>query len=326
MVAILVVGVACGVTTIGIQEHPAHYWPIVVSAVLGALLAISELVARYRDDPVAAIFSIPAMVYLTANAAAAAGAYYLILVFGWRFGVSGTGREVMQVLVAGLGSAALFRASLFNVSVGDQIIGVGPSAILNIILTAADRAVDRQRAVIRAQRTRELMDGISFERSAEELLAYCVAAMQNTSPNEAKAIRNRISELQLSSNSVMSDSVKSCILGLDLLTLVGDQVLKQVTDQLREMTHEAPVSESNGQVGAEKQQRETRLLQLLSNAGGNMDLQELRRETGLDLASVALLSSLQQRGVLAIEGEAGRETVRLTDRSDDPNVVGSAAR
>jgi hypothetical protein len=170
------------------------------------------------------------------------------------------------------------------------------------------------------------MYGISFERSAEELLAYCVAAMQNTSPNEAKAIRNRISELQLSSNSVMSDAVKSCILGLDLLTLVGDQVLKQVTDQLREMTHEAPVPVANGSARGESLQREARLLELLNSAGGNMSLQELRRETGLDVASVALLSGLQQRGLLEIEGEAGRETVRLTDRSDDPAVVGSAAR
>jgi uncharacterized membrane protein len=322
LAAVLVV--VAGVIAIGFSAKPPnYYWLIVISAALGVLLAISELVARYRDDPAAAILSIPAVVYVTANAAAAAAAFYVIHAFGWNFGATGAKRELTQVLAAGLGSAAVFRASLLNVSVGDQIIGVGPSAFLNIILSAADRAVDRQRAVIREARAEEYMQGISFDKSAEELLAYCVAAMQNTSPSEAKAIENRISDLRNPKNSSISDRIKSRILGFDLLTLVGEQVLKQATGQLK-AAHEAdpargmPPESSRPPAVPEG---ESEVLRILAEARAAMPVQRLREAAGLGLEqSVSLLSDLEQRGLVAVEGQAGRETVRLTG-PDGPSAA-----
>lgn len=311
LLVVTIMAIATGVIAIGVLRSPDNYWLIVISAVLGVLLAISELVARYRDDPAAAILSIPAVVYVTANAAAGAGALYLIRVFGWSFGTTGAAREVSQVLVAGLGSAALFRASFFNIPAGEQIIAVGPSAILNIILAAADRAVDRQRAVIRAARAAELMNEISFNDSAEELLAYCTAAMQNASPGEAKAIENRISELR---GKGLSDRVKSCILGLELLTLVGDQVLRQITGQLK-----AAQEESTSASGLTTAELKARALKALEKAGGVMSLQELRQILAIGLEeSVFLIRNLQEGSVITVEGEPGSESVCLITVSEEP--------
>jgi uncharacterized membrane protein len=320
---LIVVGLVAvvGVIAVGIILKPPGYWAYVATAILGILLSISELVSRYKDDPSAAILSTPAAVYVITNAAAAIGSLYLIHVFGWNFGVTGSARETTQVLVAGLGSAALFRSSLFNVSVGDQTIGIGPSTILTIILTAADRAVDRQRAVIRAVKVVAFMDGISFNESAEELLAYCVAAMQNVSPSEAKGIENRISDFRNKNNpknKTVSDTIKSYILGLDLLTLVGDQVLRRAAQQLkaaqsqklRSSTSHAPEPEA-AEVSI-TQTMKTKVLQTLKDAGGKMLMQELRNAVGLDVSEYSLLEDLENDGQVIIQGEGKDETVRLT--------------
>jgi uncharacterized membrane protein len=299
--------VVAGIIAYGAAARPSDYWPAAIAALLGGLLAIAELVARYRDDPAGAVLSAPAAVYVVVNAAAAAAALYLLHVFDWTFGTTGTARNVTQVLTAGFGSAALFRSSLFNVATGDQIVGIGPSAILNVILTAADRAVDRQRALIRAESTGLIMGTFSFNKGAEPLLAYCVAAMQNITPGEAKAVENRISELRDPKNKAMPDVVKSYILGLQLLTLVGDHVLTQAIAHVRDAL--------SAQEGT--------LLQILRQAGGAIPLQQLREQAGLELSEISSqLDDLNRRNLIRLEGGAGAEVVKLMD--DNSRLAGAA--
>jgi hypothetical protein len=294
--ALSALAIAAGIIAFGVSAKPSGYWPLVIAATMGMLLAITELVARYRDDPAAAVLSTPAAVYVIVNAAAAAGALYLIHAFNWTFGATGTALNVTQVLTAGFGSAALFRTSLFNVATGDQIIGVGPSAILNVILTAADRAVDRERASLREADTSTAMDGFSFSMGADSLLAYCVAAMQNLTPSEVKVVENKISELKDQKNRAIPDSVKSKILGLQLLTLVGRKVLSQASTLVKGALSE----------------REDRVLQILRRAGVAISLQKLRETARLDLNEITpLLDNLEKRGTIILEGEPGKETAKI---------------
>jgi uncharacterized membrane protein len=288
--------VVAGIIAYGAVAKPSGYWPYVIAAFLGGLLAIAELVSRYRDDPAGAVLSPPAAVYVVVNVAAAAAALYLLHVFDWTFGLTGTARNVTQVLTAGLGSAALFRSSLFNVATGDQFVGIGPSAILNVILTAADRAVDRRRADIRAANTAVIMEGFSFNKGAEALLAYCIATMQNVTPTEAKTVENRISELRDQKNNTMPDTVKSYILGLELLTLVGDQVLTKASEHVKDALLA----------------QEKTVLQVLQQSGGTISLQQLRERAGLELSEISSqLADLKKRNLITLEGKAGNEKVKL---------------
>src|SRR3982750_2744912 len=129
---------------------------------IGASVGIGELVARYRDDPTRALGSFPALIYVVLNAAAAAGALALVQAFGWKFGAADGSSELRwtRVLVAGFGAMALFRSSLFTARVGNQDVGVGPSTFLQVVLTAADRAVDRRRARARARDVSQAMKGV----------------------------------------------------------------------------------------------------------------------------------------------------------------------
>lgn len=272
----------------------------VVALLLGVLVAAAELVSRYRDDPARAVMSLPAAAYVTVNAAASAAAFGLIRAFEWDFGASGTQKLVTQVLVAGFGSAALFRSSLFNITAGDQVVGVGPSAVLNVILSAADRAVDRQRASFRAQNTTAAMKDVSFERSADSLAVFCFGAMQNASNEEVKAIDDRISILRDSKNSHLPDQVKSYVLGLALATVVGDKVLAEAAAHIKAVTQPPPDPDA----------AETRIIEALM--GGPVPTMELQVRAGVDIASFGtLMRDLVTSRVVAISGSGDTELAEL---------------
>ena len=297
--------IIAGLIAYGIVARPKDYWPAFVACVLGALLAIAELVARYRDDPAAAVLSWPAAVYVGVNATAAGIALYVIHVFRWTFGANGSALVAVQVLTAGLGSAALFRASVFNVTAGDRVIGIGPSEILNVILTAADRAVDRRRALIRATKAAQIMKGLTFEGSAEALLAYCVATMQNVTPDEVRVVEAKISTLRDRKSDALHDTVKLYILGLSLVSLVGDRVLEKASDQLREIFNATAASRPPA---AEKV---AMVMQALAEKAGPMSLYDLRSQVGLGLDESYIIDELQQQGVVTITGADGNETIEI---------------
>lgn len=163
---------------------------------LALLVGASELISRYRDEPLATITSVPAFLYLAINVAVAAGGLYAIDMFGWTFAANEkTPPEVTrftQILVAAFGGMGLFRSSLFNVRVGETMLGIGPSAILQTLLDATDRAVDRNRAQPRARRVAEIMKDVDFDKAKELLPTFCLASMQNLPPLSKKRSAMRL--------------------------------------------------------------------------------------------------------------------------------------
>lgn len=198
---------------------------------LGVGAGVAELVSRYRDAPTRVLFSLPGLVYLALNAAAAAAALFIIDVFDWKFGVesSATATRVTQVLVAGFGALALLRSSLLNVRVGDQDVSVGPGGVLLVVLGASDRAVDRLRAEARASAVARIMAGVSFEKAVEALPTFCLALMQNLPREDQAALANQIERVREAN---MDDDTRSLVLGLSLLNVVGEDVLTSAVKTL----------------------------------------------------------------------------------------------
>lgn len=192
--------------------------------VLGIGAGVAELVSRYRDSPSRVLVSLPGIVYLALNAAAAAATLFIIDVFGWKFGVesSATATRVTQLLVAGLGALALLRSSLLNVRVGDQDVSMGPGGVLLVVLGAADRAVDRLRAEARAGAMARIMATVSFDKAVEALPTFCLALMQNLPREDQQVLADQIERLKQAN---MDNDTKSLVLGLSLLNVVGEGVL-----------------------------------------------------------------------------------------------------
>jgi hypothetical protein len=201
----------------------------VAVAALGAIVGASELISRYRDHPAAALKTWPAIVYIGINASASAGALGLIQANGW-FAQS----HWTQILMAGVSAMAFFRTSLFIVRAGDRDVGVGPSGFLQIFLSAADRAVDRQRAAARSDAVGVVMQGLDYAKAYASLPPYCLALMQNVSPEDQQQLARALEAL----NQRPADpSVKTRLLGLELINVVGVDVLttavQSLGDQIR---------------------------------------------------------------------------------------------
>jgi hypothetical protein len=199
-------------------------------ALIGALVGIGELVSRYRDAPVKALLTWSAGLYVAVNLASSVVALALIRAFDWGFGQTGDAREMTQVLVAGFGALALFRSSLFLVRVGDQDVGVGPSSFLQILLAAADRDVDRQRARARAQLVGNVMQGVEFGKAIVALPTFCLTLMQNVPADVQEDLGSEIKELATTD---MNEDVKTLNLGLRLMNVVGPNVLEVAVAALR---------------------------------------------------------------------------------------------
>jgi hypothetical protein len=193
---------------------------------LGGVVGASELISRYKDDPWAAIKSWPAIFYIIINASASAGALGLIHANGW-FGMS----RWTQILMAGVSAMAFFRTSLFVVRAGDRDVGVGPSGFLQIFLTAADREVDRRRASVRSSVVAEVMKDVDFAKALRALPDYCLALMQNVTQEDQQELGRALKDLEISD---AEPSAKALLLGLELINVVGVDVLTTAVKSLGE--------------------------------------------------------------------------------------------
>jgi hypothetical protein len=201
--------------------------------ILGGLVGGAELISRYRDAPVRAVYNLPAAIYIALNVAASIAVLKLIRVYGWKFGIAATGEGLRwaQVSIAGIAAMALFRTSLFTVHAGDRDIGVGPSSFLQIFREASDRAVDRLRAKARGDQVSKLMEGIAYDKASEGLPPYCLALMQNVPNDEQVKLEE---SLELLDKEEIDPAIKVRILGLQLMNVVGPNVLIAAVDSLRD--------------------------------------------------------------------------------------------
>jgi hypothetical protein len=206
-------------------EDGGHLLAYLGAALLGLLVGATELVSRYRDAPLFALQTAAGLIYMAVNAAVSLIVFWLL-----RTGQIGMtlataiGPTLSQVLLAGVGSMALLRTSLFTLRVRETDVPVGPAAILQVILVAADRACDRDRAGPRAAAVKRIMLGVSFQRARLALPGHCLSLMQNISADERSQLDSAISVLAAAQ---MSDEVKSYNLGLVLMNYVGEDVLQE---------------------------------------------------------------------------------------------------
>jgi hypothetical protein len=160
------------------------------------------------------------------------GALALIRAYNW-FGPS----RWTQILMAGISAMAFFRTSLFIVRAGDRDVGVGPSGFLQIFLGAADRAVDRLRAAVRSEAVARVMKGVDYEKAKESLPEYCLALMQNVPVEDQQSLVRALKNVNMQQ---AEPSVKALLLGLELINVVGVDVLTTAVKSLGDQTRSVP--------------------------------------------------------------------------------------
>jgi hypothetical protein len=202
---------------------------------LGAAVAASELVSRYRDKPRSIFGSIAGWIYIALNAIAACAALGLMHIFGWGAGTfpsdpTGVKREVLQAIAAGALSMAFLRSSFLTVRIDGRDVGLGLVLVIQAFLRAADSAVDRQRGRVRDQIV-GVMDEISFVKARGALPAYCLGLMQNISPEDQRILGVEIDKIA----KMREDDVVKCrLLGLAILNLCGEDLLLTAVESLKQ--------------------------------------------------------------------------------------------
>ena len=203
---------------------PENLLQLLVAAALGALISSAEIISRYRDEPDNALRTWPSLFYMLLNAAASVAALAGIRVFGWNFGISDPiAAGWAQAGVAGIGAMAVLRASLFSVKVDGETVPIGFGRFLDVLLASVDRAVDRRRAEERGKAVSEIMKNVAFEKAYQALPSYCLALLQNLSQEDQDQLGKKIGLLFTSAG--ITPRVKSLLLGLALMNLVGEIVI-----------------------------------------------------------------------------------------------------
>jgi len=206
--------------------------------VLAALVAVSELVARYKDNPTRALSSGPGIGYVALNGAIGIAALYLLKVFApGAFGLEGcasppSGCEqswLGMVLAAAFGSLAVMRSAFARVTIQGEELGVGPSAIIEILQRALDREVDRQRAFRRMEELPTSLRDMPLDVINTTLPALCVELMQNLSAEEKKALEQRI---KLVPELKIHEKMRPLIVALILQEYVGRDVLSRAIEKI----------------------------------------------------------------------------------------------
>ena len=203
---------------------------------IGGAVGAGEIIDRYRDDPFLALRKQPSVLYVAVNALAATTAFVLIQVYDKDFESLSV---PTQVLLAGFGTMALFRSSVFNATVGDKQVGVGPDAFLTTILGAADSRVDRELACKRAVDVERIMSKVTdAERARAVLPLYCYRLLQSSlSENDYTALMKKIEDVYESDpenpHDLPTDRTKIFVLGLLLMNYMGKEVLKAAVDTLQ---------------------------------------------------------------------------------------------
>lgn len=103
---------------------------------------------------------------------------------------------------------------------------------MQIILAAIDRGIDRNQAVHRARIVPEIMKGISFEKAKTALPVFCFSLMQNVDQAEQQRVGTQVNDL--AAMTTMDDQMKAFSLGLILINIVGEDVLRSAIEQAGE--------------------------------------------------------------------------------------------
>jgi hypothetical protein len=195
------------------------------------VISSAEIISRYRDEPEEALRTWPSIFYMLINAAASLATLAVIRELNWNFGISDqAAMNWAQVFVAGFGAMAILRASFFSVQIGDEAVPIGLKRYLDVMLTSIDRAVDRKRAEERGKAVGEIMEKVVFEKAYQALPAYCLALLQNLSQDDQDQLGKKIGLLYNSTE--INPRVKSLLLGIALMNLAGEHVLRAAVKNL----------------------------------------------------------------------------------------------
>ncbi len=202
---------------------------VLAAAALAVVAAASELIGRFRDEPLRVVGSRPGLVYLLLNALLAA-----VVLIALRY-VSPPATAIAaleQVLLAGFGARILVRTKIIAARGKDGTTEeTGPGLFFERLLGSISRTADRGRAADRLKLVATLLEGVTWEHARTFFLAELAGAMQDLTAQEKTAIQTNFEAM--STQAGLDDATRVNLLGYLVLDYGGETFLRELASLYR---------------------------------------------------------------------------------------------
>jgi hypothetical protein len=219
-----------------------YQWPGIgaplLAIFLGELVGFSEIISRYRDEPLRAAFNGYGASYFAINGVLAWVAFIVLEKSPGTFPTL-AGHPYSTAVFAGFGAMAIFRSKLFVFRSDDgKEFPVGPDIVLSSVLKIVDRKIDRQRAARRQQlvfdKASEIAGLIGSDADfgvAANFLVVSMSSFQNLSDTEKQQIAAAAD--RLGKDLVGAPNLyKAMTLGFALLDITGEESFSDIVTDL----------------------------------------------------------------------------------------------
>ena len=202
-----------------------------IAFLCGALAGGTEIVSRYRDEPLRATFNRFGIGYLLVNGLVAVFAYAFLLRYPTQILPSVAGDDLLSALVAGFGAAVILRSKVFIYRSEDgKEYPVGPAIVLETLLKVLDRKIDRLRASARQRRVFAQMKDITDFEAAATYLEASLLSFQNLSQDEKAEVVRIIEQYRKAS---WPAPLRTIAVGFAFLTIAGEENFDEVIANLK---------------------------------------------------------------------------------------------
>src|ERR1700722_930687 len=172
----------------------------ILAFVFAASVGVSEIISRYRDEPIEACRNPFGLLYIFFNGILGVFALCIVCRYSDKFGFA-AGQHApifLSALLAGFGSSAVMGTCLMVLKGADnKDVSVGPDIVIKILLQTVDQYVDRARAFDRLQivsrslpNLRTLAVKLKDFRTLADYLLTSLLAFQNLDEERKKQLQD----------------------------------------------------------------------------------------------------------------------------------------
>jgi hypothetical protein len=210
---------------------------------LGFITAFTEILGKFKDEPLRALETIQGFLYHVFNGAVAAFSFYMLQVFD-AVALTTESDRVKAVFFAGLGSMVIMRSKLFTARINDEDVAIGPEQVIKVFFHFMEQAIDRVRAQARIDLVKTVMKNLD----CTQLCAYSQTMIDSAmalSADDRLKLKQQI--MNIVKENPEQPQLKSYRLGFLLLDEMGENfVTKLFTEPRPEWQIKAPPVEAEG--------------------------------------------------------------------------------
>jgi hypothetical protein len=231
ILAIIALGIWIGRATLPVPLPSAYLWAL-ATFFFGALVGLSEILSRYRDEPMLATATSSGISYLALNGTISLLAFGVLRKYPGQIFPAVQNDLFLSAVVAGFGAMTIFRSKLFTYKSADgKEYPIGPSIVLDTVLKMIDSKIDRRRATDRQLKVFNAMLGINDFVNTANYIEASLLSFQNLSQDDKAQITSVIDQYR--SLTRWPDTLKCLALGFAFLTIAGEDNFDHVMVNLK---------------------------------------------------------------------------------------------